>query len=131
MLSSPVQTLAVAVSLMIVALVIHLIRRGRLRIEYSIVWLIGSGFLTLFALWRNLLDVVADAVGIYYAPAILLLVTMLFATLGFLHFSVRMSRQAEINKRLVQELALLRKAVESLGRDEQAETGSDVNPQST
>ena len=114
MIDSRIQIIAVTASVMVVLMVIHLIRRKQLRMEYSVVWLLGSVVLILFSLWRDLLDIIADFIGVYYSPAILLLVAIFVAALGFLHFSVAMSKQAEDNKRLVQEVALLRRRLELL-----------------
>ncbi len=111
---SRIHVIAVAGSLLVVLLVIQLIRRKQLRIEYSIVWLLGSAIMILLAVWRDLIDIVAHAIGIYYAPAVLLLLTVFFGTLGFLHVSVKLSRQAEYNKKLTQEVALLRQRLELL-----------------
>lgn len=114
-----IQILAITVSLLVMILVVSLIRRRRLREEYSLVWLVGSLVLLLFSVWRDLLDIIAGFVGVHYAPAVLLLVAILFGGMGFLHFSVVISTQAEQNKNMAQELALLKVKVERLteGRD--------------
>jgi len=114
MIVSRVQILAVTISLLVILLVVNLIRRKQLRVEYSIVWLFGSSLLIFFSVWRDFLDIVANFLGIYYAPALLLLITILVGTLGFLHFSVKMSKQAEYNKKMTQKVALLQHRVEEL-----------------
>lgn len=124
MIVSRVQILAVTISLLIILLVIHLIRRKQLRVEYSIVWLFGSSLLIFFSVWRDFLDIVADFLGIFYAPALLLLIVILVGTLGFLHFSVKMSKQAEYNKKMAQKVALLQHRVEELSNMELPEMGS-------
>lgn len=124
MIVSRVQILAVTISLLIILLVIHLIRRKQLRVEYSIVWLFGSSLLIFFSVWRDFLDIVADFLGIFYAPALLLLIAILVGTLGFLHFSVKMSKQAEYNKKMVQKVALLQHRVEELSNMKLPEMGS-------
>ncbi len=116
MIGSRIQIIAVTASVMVVLMVVHLIRSRRLRMEYGFVWLLGSAVLILFSLWRDLLDIIADFIGVYYSPAILLLVAIFVAALSFLHFSVAMSKQAEDNKRLVQEVALLRRRLELLSK---------------
>jgi len=124
MIVSRVQILAVTISLLIILLVVHLIRRKQLRVEYSIVWLFGSSLLIFFSVWRDFLDIVADFLGIFYAPALLLLIAILVGTLGFLHFSVKMSKQAEYNKKMVQKVALLQHRVEELSNMKLPEMGS-------
>lgn len=124
MIVSRVQILAVTISLLIILLVVHLIRHKQLRVEYSIVWLFGSSLLIFFSVWRDFLDIVADFLGIFYAPALLLLIAILVGTLGFLHFSVKMSKQAEYNKKMAQEVALLQHRVEELSNMELPKMGS-------
>ena len=115
-----IQVLAVAVSLLVIALVVSLIRRRRLREEYSLIWLIGGLVLLVFSIWRGLLDIIARLVGVYYAPAVLLLVAIFFGGLAFLHFSVVISSQAEQQKNMAQEIALLKEKVRKLTEEADA-----------
>lgn len=115
-MGSPIQIISIAVSVLIIFFILSLIRKRRLREEYSIMWLVGSFVLILFSVWRGLLDIIADFVGVIYAPAILLLIGIFFGTLMFLHFTVVLSKQADENKSLAQEVALLRNRVEELER---------------
>jgi hypothetical protein len=125
-----VQILAITASLALMLGVVYLIRNRSLRVEYSILWLIGTVALLIASLWRGLLDSVAAAIGVYYAPAVLLLVGILFGVLLFLHLTVVISKHTEQNKRIVQELALLREKLERIeGPSSVAATdaGSDRN----
>ncbi len=103
-----IQILAIVASLGVIFFIISLIRKRKLREEYSIMWLIGSVVLIVFSIWRQLLDILAQAVGVYYAPAILLLIGIFFGVLIFLHLTVVISKQANETKCLAQEIALLK-----------------------
>ncbi len=92
--------------------VIELIRRGRLKERYSLLWLFASIVMLVLSLSRALLEYVAHALGIYYAPSFLFLIAFLFLLLITLHFSVVISGLSEKNKRLAQEIALMRKEME-------------------
>lgn len=109
-----VQILSIVASILVIGLIIHLIRQRKLREEYSIIWLAGSVVLIIFSVWRGLLDIIAQFVGVYYAPAILLLIGIFFAALGFLHFTVVISKQADQNKTMAQEIALLKARIDEL-----------------
>jgi hypothetical protein len=111
---SRIHILAIIAGLFVIVLILSLIRTRKLREEYSIVWLLGSVVLLVFAVWRDLLDLIADAVGVYYAPAILLLVGIFFGGLIYLHFTVVISRQADQAKNMAQEIALLKERLERL-----------------
>ncbi|MBN1213325.1 MAG: DUF2304 domain-containing protein [candidate division Zixibacteria bacterium] len=114
MMSLRIQLLAIAACLLIIFFIISLIRKRKLREEYSIMWLIGSLALIVFAVWRDLLDIIAKAVGVFYAPAILLLVIIFFGVLIFLHITVVISRQTDQNKDMAQEISLLKNKIELL-----------------
>jgi hypothetical protein len=113
---SPIQIISILASVIIILLILSLIRQRRLREEYSIMWIVGSLVLILFSIWRGLLDIIARMVGVVYAPAILLLIGIFFGVVMFLHFTVVLSKQADRNKSLTQELALLKNRIEELER---------------
>lgn len=122
---SRIHILAIAASLFVIVLIFQLIRRRKLREEYAIVWLLGSVVLLVFAVWRDLLDLIAHAVGVYYAPAILLLVGIFFGGLIYLHFTVVISRQADQAKNMAQEIALLKEKLERLTAERASRPGAD------
>jgi hypothetical protein len=88
--------------------VIDLIRRGKLKERYSLLWLCASAVLLLFSLSRRLLEFVSHLVGIFYPPSFLFLLAFLFILVIALHFSAVISGLSDQNKRLAQELALLK-----------------------
>jgi hypothetical protein len=106
-----IKILAVIGSAMVLITVIELIRRGWLKERYSLLWLFAGGVLLLLSVSRNLLEYAARMVGIYYAPSFLFLVAFLFLLLISLHFSVVISGLSEKNKKLAQEIALLRQEI--------------------
>jgi hypothetical protein len=116
-----VQILAITASIALILVVVSLIRNRSLRAEYSILWLIGTVALLIMSLWRSLLDIVAAAIGVYYAPAVLLIVGILFGVLLSLHLTVVISRHTEQNKKMIQEIALLRERLERID-------GVSINP---
>ncbi len=96
----------------ILTLVIWLIREGRLREKYSLLWLCTSLIIIALAVSRRLLETVAIAVGIYYPPSLLFLLGMLFLLLVNIGFSVTLSRLTQSTHKLAQEVALLKKELE-------------------
>ncbi|OGW35298.1 MAG: hypothetical protein A2010_12405 [Nitrospirae bacterium GWD2_57_9] len=108
--------LAVAGSTAVLIVVVDLIRRGRLKERYSLLWLLSGIVLLTFSLSRHLLEYVSHLVGVFYPPSFLFLLAFLFLLLITLHFSVVISGLHEKNKQLAQELALLRQEVQDLRR---------------
>ncbi len=107
-----IKVLSICVSAAVLVLVIELIRRGRLKERYSLLWLFEGTVLLVFSSSRTLLESVSRLVGIYYAPSFLFLLAFLFLLLITLHFSVVISGLSEKNKRLAQEIALLRQELQ-------------------
>lgn len=108
--------LAIVGSGTVLLLVVELIRRGRLKERYSLLWLFAGGVLLVLSSSRNILEYISNRVGIYYPPSFLFLLAFLFLLLITLHFSVTISGLSEKNKRLAQELALLRQEMLELMR---------------
>jgi len=104
--------LAIVGSGALLFIVAELIRRGRLKEKYSLLWLLSGGILLIFSLSRDILEYVSRLLGIFYPPSLLFLVAFLFLLLITLHFSVVISGLFEKNKQLAQEVALLRQQIQ-------------------
>jgi hypothetical protein len=110
------QIIAIFLALMFMFFIFRLITKGKLREEYSFVWITCTVILLLFAIWRDGLDVIASLLGIYYAPS-LIFIGAIFAIVIFLvHLSVVNSRQHKQIKSLTQEMTLLKEKLESLDK---------------
>jgi hypothetical protein len=104
--------LAVVGSVSLLVVVVELIRRGRLKERYSLLWLLAGGILLFLSLSRGVLDSIASLLGIFYPPSFLFLLAFFFLLLITLHFSIVISGLTEKNKKLAQEIALLRREME-------------------
>ncbi|MBN2469376.1 MAG: DUF2304 domain-containing protein [Anaerolineae bacterium] len=102
------------ITLVILLGVLELVRRRRLREEYSLLWIITAAALTVLNLWDDPLDWLARLTGIY-RPTVLLVVAVGFFLLIMLYYSTVLTRLADQNKALAQEVALLRERLERLG----------------
>ncbi|MEW6457433.1 MAG: DUF2304 domain-containing protein [Acidobacteriota bacterium] len=108
-----IQILAIIGSIFLIIFVFELIRRKRLREEFSILWL-GMGIIFLvISLFRKLLDKFSYFVGIGYPPAALFLILIMGLMIILIHFSVAISELKESNKKLIQELGLLKMELEN------------------
>ena len=107
-----IQILAIIGSGVLIIFIIELIRRKKLKEEFAVLWL-GMGIVFLvISLFRKLLDKFSLLVGIGYPPAALFLILIMGLTVILIHFSVAISRLKEENKKLAQEMGLLRKELE-------------------
>lgn len=109
-----IQIITLAVNFAFLGYIAYLIVKGRLREEYAIVWCISSIVLICFSLWQRGLELVAEVAGVSI-PANLIFAACIFAMLVYLlHLSVVASRLHEQNKKMAQEIALLKQKVEQL-----------------
>jgi hypothetical protein len=102
-----IQIVAIAGALLVLALILELVRRRRLLERYALLWLFSGLVLLTLAIWKGLLETVATAIGIFYAPSALFVIAFGFILLLLLHFSLAVSRLADQSKVLAQRLALL------------------------
>ena len=94
-------------SVAVFAFVVELVRRRRLKEEYSLLWLLTAVTLILLAAWDGLLNDVSDLIGAASSQSTLFFFGLMFVVLMLLHFSVRISALERRITSLVQELGLL------------------------
>jgi hypothetical protein len=130
-----VRLLAQITAVALLVLVIDLVRRRKLIEEYAIVWLVGTSALLVLSLSREILHHIAAWLGVYYPPAVLLLVMILFGYLAALYFSVVTSQHRRQIARLVEDLAIvsaelreLREAVDAAVRREPLDAAARREP---
>jgi hypothetical protein len=105
---------AISASIAALILVLELVRRRRLREEYSLLWLAIAFAMLILSAWRELLHGLSRQVGIAYPPNLLFLMAILFILILLLYFSTVITRLSQENKDIAQEVALLRHEVEEL-----------------
>ncbi len=103
-----ITVLAVCLSVVLLLYILEMVRRRRLREEYSLLWLFGSVVILLLSIKQSWLVYLAQAVGIAYPPSFLFLIGILFVMLILIHFSIAISKLHQMNKRMAQEIALLK-----------------------
>ncbi|MBN2010354.1 DUF2304 domain-containing protein [candidate division KSB1 bacterium] len=116
-----IDILAILGSLFLCFLILELIRKKRLMERYALLWFASVLIITLFAVWRSLLDKLAAVLGIYYAPSALFLLALFCGLVLVLHFTLVISKLTEQNKTLTQSVALLKNKVDSIAEHVQCE----------
>lgn len=109
-LDARAQLVAIIGSALLFVFLLELLRRRRLAEPYAILWLLASVVLLVLSVWNELLDQVADAVGIRTPANALFAVAFGFILALLLSFSVVLSRLSRENKILAQEIARLNEA---------------------
>ena len=125
-----VQVVSLAVSVLLLLVVFELVRRRKLTEEYSFLWILCALALVLLSIRRQILDATARWLGVYYPPALLLMVLILMVFVASLCFSVIVSRQRQQIERLIEETAILAAEVRELRRGDlrSRETASAAEP---
>lgn len=114
LIDNRIQFFSITSSLFLFAFILRLVKRKRLKEEYSLLWLgFGLVFIAL-AFYKPLLDLVAGVLGIIYAPAALLLILITSIFFILIQFSVVISKLAEGNKNLIQEVGILKTELKKL-----------------
>ena len=116
-----VSIVAAIASVILILVVLELIRSGRLRERYALLWLLTGLVMLALSLWRGGLNTMASWFGIRsYPPAVLFAVGALFVIVVLLHYSTVISRLTDQNTILAQRLALLEE--ELRGDDDEVAT---------
>lgn len=108
------QIVAVTFGVMMLLLIIELVRRRKLREEYSWLWLMTGAIILLLSLWFDLLKWMTHLIGAITPSSTIFLCAFLFLILISLHFSVVVSKLTDRNKELAQRYALLEAEWEKL-----------------
>jgi hypothetical protein len=93
---------------MLFVFILELVRRRRLKEEYSWLWLATGAGIVLLALWYDLLLLITNFIGAVLPTTTLFLFGMLFLVLINLHYAVKISALSDQVRRLAQELAIER-----------------------
>ncbi|NQY12212.1 MAG: DUF2304 domain-containing protein [Flavobacteriales bacterium] len=104
---TPINLIALVTSLLLVLYVFRLVVKGKLRVEYSIFWIVTTIILVVFTVWKNGLEYLAKLVHVHQAPNLVFTVAIFAIFVYLLHLSKVNSNLQDTNKKLAQELALL------------------------
>ena len=104
-----VTIIGLALSVGALLVVLELVRRRKLREDYSLLWLATALVLIALTASRPALDRFAALLGVVtYPPAALFLVAIMFMLFILLHFSVVLTRLTRENREIAQQMAILR-----------------------
>jgi hypothetical protein len=103
---------ALFISVVLLVLIVELVRRRKLREEYSWLWLSLSLAIFVLALWPGFLDFVTNLIGAVLSTSTLFFFALVFLMLITIQFSVEISSLRTQVKNLAQQLAILQEASE-------------------
>ena len=105
---------AFLLALAIVALVVEMLRRKKLREKYAVLWLVVGVATLVLAAFPRLLNIVAEFVGVQLPSNLLFTMSILMLLGVCLHLSWEISVVEDETRTLAEEVAILRSQVEAL-----------------
>jgi hypothetical protein len=114
----PLQAIAVAVLLTFLLWVVHLVRRHRLPLRDSLLWLLSTGAALLVTLFPGTLRWFAHTVAIEVPSNGVFALAFVYVFVNLLSLTIAVSGNAARVRRLSQECALLRAELDEVRRRE-------------
>jgi hypothetical protein len=99
--------IGVITSIVFLAAIAVLIRGRRLQERFALLWIVTAMGVVVLGVWTDGLELLADLVGIDYAPSALFLLVSGFVVLVLLHTAIVLSRLSDQNQTLAQRVATL------------------------
>ena len=106
-MSINIRILIFIVGLLIFIMILELVRKRKFREELSVIWLIIGVVIILSSFADLIIDPIARKLGIYYPPALVILILSFFLISAILYFSIVVSDLKTKNKELIQKIALM------------------------
>ncbi|KPJ61759.1 MAG: hypothetical protein AMJ42_01005 [Deltaproteobacteria bacterium DG_8] len=115
---------AIIISLSLLLFIVELVRRKKLREEYSWLWLLTGTIILILALWYDLLQWITHLIGARLPTSTLFFLGLVFLILIAIQFSIKVSELNNQVKNLTQENGLLKNRIEEI---EEEKTSTDRN----
>jgi hypothetical protein len=130
---NPERLLNIISALLLIAFVWVLasVRRERIRVEYSVSWLLAAGSLLALSRWRTLNQWLAEALGVSDPVVAVILVTGGVFLVVLYRLSIRISGLRDSTIKLAQRIAILELRLETTAEkvdekmDEKSKTAAD------
>jgi len=127
------QIFALIIALLVFVVIIDMVRKRRLREEYSVLWLATSVLMFVLVFRYEWLVSLTTLIGAGLPTTTLFLFSIIFLMLLSVQFCIKISRMADQLKNLSQENALMKLEIENLALNasvmhiEELPTGSGLN----
>ena len=109
------RALALLVSTAFLIAVLNLVRRGRLKEEYTPIWVVVALVIMVLSAWFDIVRLITLAVGAWTPSSTLFFFGELFLLVLCLNYAVRLSALSVQVKLLAQELSILRAEIAKHG----------------
>jgi len=110
---------ALIVSVSLFLAIFEMVRRRKVKEEYSWLWLAVSVAMLILVLWNNLLNFISRLIGAEDPLTTLFLSGFLFLLLVNIDYSVRISAYKDQIKKLAQQVGIISKELDDLKKEKQ------------
>lgn len=100
--------LSVVLSIIFIVIVFELVRRQKLKEQYSLLWIAFGLILFIVSINVTMVERIAAWLGVKYAPAILFLFGLLFCFAIILHLTMVITKLSNQVLRLAQEITIMK-----------------------
>lgn len=104
---------AILVVVFLLLLIFELVRRRKMREEYSFLWLLCGVSILILVVWYDLLLLLTKIIGAVLPTTTLFIFALIFLFLIALHFCIKISKLTDKIINLSQELAILKMDIEN------------------
>ena len=118
----------ILISIALLVFIVELVRRRKLREEYSWLWILTGIIILILASWHNLLLYVTRLIGAALPTSTLFFLGLVFLVLIAIQFSIKISKLTDHLKNLAQDNALLKGRIEKV--EEEKKKSEIQNPKS-
>jgi hypothetical protein len=101
------QMTSMAIGITLAVVILWLVRRDHLHGPYAVWWIGAAAIISLLGFFPNFFDLLANYLGVSYAPVLALLLGFAMLTIKILTMDLERSRQERQIRRLAQQLAML------------------------
>ena len=108
---------AVSISIALFIVIIDLVRRRRLREEFSWLWLLTGVMIIILATWYGLLRLITGIIGAALPTTTLFLFSVIFLMVINLYYATKISSLHDRVKDLAQHVAILQSEVKRLSNE--------------
>ena len=102
-----IRLLTFAIGLFLFIFIVELVRRRKMREEYSLLWLLSGAIICILSLWHEALVWLTRLIGAVYPPSTLFFFGLIFLAFISIFYSVKLSKLADQVKNLSQKIAIL------------------------
>ncbi len=120
------QIFAILISIGIFVIIIELVRKRRLREEYSWLWLLTGLILFVLAVWYDLLLTITYFIGAGLATSTLFFFGLVFLILINLYYSIKISTMANQMKDLAQEVGILKSEMKKSVKESESQSVKEL-----